>query len=458
MLFHSWHFAIFFIVVYWVYLPLRRTKFYVHWLLIASYVFYGWWNPLYLLLILYSTGINYFAVVFMERSQRKKLWLVAGIVNSLALLGFFKYGVFVTENLNELFSLLRLPVSVPEPGILFPVGISFYTFQAISYTIDFYWGKIEKERSFIRFAAFVSLFPRLLAGPIERAENMLPQLAGKPKISSENITDGLSLFVVGLFKKVALADYLKLYVDSIYEAPEFAGSPALILATFAFAWQIYFDFSGYTDMARGIARMMGFNLTLNFSNPYLATGLGDFWNRWHISLSSWFRDYVYIPLGGNRNGKFNTYRNMFITMVISGLWHGAAWTFVIWGALHAVGRFFTRELERTEFYQKKIPRLVKQLFVFTFVSFAWIFFRANSLGDAVLIVERIFVGGLSNPEVPILALFFCVCVWVYQFLFESRIRKIFGWTPVKIGVVCFMILYLIMFTSSGNEKFIYLQF
>ena len=458
MLFHSWRFAIFFIIIYAVYLPLRKTRYYVHWLLLASYVFYAWWNPLYLFLVLYSTAANYFAVAFMERGQRRKLWLIIGLVNSLALLGFFKYGVFVTENLNALFSLLKLPLNIPEPGILFPVGISFYTFQAVSYTIDVYRGKIEKERSFVRFAAFVALFPRLLAGPIERAGNILPQLSEKPKISSENITDGLSLFVVGLFKKVALADYLKLYVDAIFEAPELAGSPALILATFAFAWQIYFDFSGYTDMARGIARMMGFNLMLNFNNPYLATGLGDFWGRWHISLSSWFKDYVYIPLGGNRKGEFKTYRNMFITMTLSGLWHGAAWTFVIWGALHAVGRFFTRELERTEFYDKKVPRFVKQLCVFIFVSFAWIFFRANNLGDAVLIVKKIFVGGLTDPQVPIMAMFFCLCVWIYQFMFESRTKKILEWPPAKIGVVCFMILYLIMFTSSDNEAFIYLQF
>ncbi len=458
MLFHSWHFAIFFIIVYSIYLPLRKTKFYLHWLLAASYVFYGWWNPLYLLIIGYATAANYFAVVLMQRSQRKKLWLGVGVVNSLALLGFFKYSIFVTDNLNSLFSLLGLSYTIPAPGILFPVGISFYTFQAVSYTIDFYRGKIELERSFIRFAAFVSLFPRILAGPIERAGNMLPQFNEKDKLSSENVTDGLSLFVVGLFKKLALADYLKMYVDSVYDMPELSSSPALILATFVFAWQIYFDFSGYTDMARGIARMLGFNLVLNFNNPYLATGLGDFWGRWHISLSSWFKDYLYIPLGGNRRGKFNTYRNMFITMVVSGLWHGAAWTFVIWGALHALGRFLTRELERTEFYAEKVPKLVKQLLVFIFVSFAWIFFRANNLGDAVLIVKRIFVGGLTDPQVPLIALLFCICIWLYQFLFESRIGKILEWTPLRIGVVCLIILYLIMFTSSGNEAFIYFQF
>jgi len=458
MLFHSWHFAIFFIIVYSVYLPLGKTKFYLYWLLVTSYFFYGWWNPLYLLIIAYSTAVNYYAVVLMQRSQRKGFWLTLSIVNSLGLLGFFKYGVFVTDNLNALLSLVGAPLTIPAPGILFPVGISFYTFQAMSYTIDFYRGNIEREPSFIRFATFVSLFPRLLAGPIERAGNLLPQLREKPEISSENITDGLSLFVVGLFKKVALADYLALYVDKAYAAPGLSDGLTLMLATFAFCWQIYFDFSGYTDMARGIARIMGFNLMLNFSNPYLATGLGDFWRRWHISLSSWFRDYLYIPLGGNRKGKFNTYRNMFVTMVVSGLWHGAAWTFVIWGALHAVGRFLTRELERTEFYEKKVPKLVKQLSVFIFVTFAWIFFRAESLSDAVLIVKGIFTAGLANPNFPILALLFCLSIWIYQFLFESRIRKFLDWTPLKIGVTCLMLLYLMIFTTSGHEAFIYLQF
>ncbi len=458
MLFHSWHFAIFFIIVYLIYLPLRKTRFYLHWLLAASYFFYGCWNPLYLLILAYATATNYYAVVLMQKNRRKKLWFTLSVVNSLAVLGFFKYAIFVTDNLNTLLSLLGSSFTIPAPGIVFPVGISFYTFQAMSYTIDFYRGKAEREASFIRFAAFVSLFPRLMAGPIERAGNMLPQFAEKPKISAENVTDGLSLFVVGLFKKVALADYLALYVDQIYAAPDLFDGFTLMLASFAFCWQIYFDFSGYTDMARGIARMMGFNIMLNFNNPYLATGLGEFWGRWHISLSSWFKDYLYIPLGGNRKGKFKTYRNMFITMVVSGLWHGAAWTFIIWGALHAVGRFLTRELERTEFYAEKVPKLLKQICVFGFVTFAWIFFRAESIGDAALIVKKIFTTGVADPKFPIMALFFCFCIWIYQFLFESRIKRLLDWTPLKIGIVCLMILYLIMFTSSSNEGFIYLQF
>lgn len=458
MLFHTWHFLVFFIIFYLIYLPLRKTKFWLHWLLAASYFFYGWWNPLYLLLIVYSTALDYFVVLWMEKSRKKKLWLMVSIVNNLFLLGFFKYGGFVTENLNILLSHLAIPLTIPAPGVLLPVGISFYTFQSMSYTIDFYRGDIKRESSFVRFATFVSLFPQLVAGPIERAKNLLPQLYGKPKIFKENVTDGLSLFFVGLFKKVALADFLAIYVDKVYAAPTLFDSPALILATFAFGWQIYFDFSGYTDMARGIARMMGFNLMLNFNNPYLADSLGDFWKRWHISLSTWFKDYVYIPLGGNKKAKFNTYKNMFLTMVISGLWHGAAWTFVIWGFLHAVGRFLTRELERTEFYREKIPRLVKQLSIFTFVTFTWIFFRAESLSDANLIIKRIFTTGFTNPKFPLVALFLIFSVWIYQFIHESRIKSFLKLAPVRVGVMLFIFLYLWIWSGSSNESFIYFQF
>jgi alginate O-acetyltransferase complex protein AlgI len=458
MLFHTWIFLIFFVFFYAVYLLGKNTRFREPWLLISSYIFYGWWNPLYLLLIVWSTLIDYASVTFMDKSGRRKLWLSLSIINNLFLLSLFKYGPFITENLNLLLLRLRIPLSIPAPGVLLPVGISFYTFQSMSYTIDFYRGKIEREKSFIRFATFVSLFPQLVAGPIERARNLLPQLRDKPSISSRDIGDGLSLFVVGLFKKIALADYLALYVDRIYDVPSLHNGPALLLATLAFSWQIYFDFSGYTDMARGIGRLMGFRLMLNFDNPYLADGLGDFWKRWHISLSTWFKDYVYIPLGGNRKGKLNTYRNMILAMLISGLWHGAAWMFVIWGALHALGRIATRELERSDFYRQKIPRIVKQVATFTFVTFAWIFFRAASLEDAFIIISRIFNTVWSDPKFPLLMLLLILSIWLYQFLYESRLRVYLQASAVKIAMVVGMILYLIFFASSGNQPFIYFQF
>jgi D-alanyl-lipoteichoic acid acyltransferase DltB (MBOAT superfamily) len=394
----------------------------------------------------------------MEKSVRRKMWLSISIINNLVLLGFFKYGGFVTDNINLLLSSLKIPYVLAAPGILLPIGISFYIFQSMSYTIDYYRGNIEREKSLIKYATFVSLFPRLMMGPIERAKNLLPQLHRPPSVSIKDVTDGISLFIVGFFKKVALADYLAMYVDKVYDSPEQSHATALILATFLFSWQIYFDFSGYTDMARGIARMMGFRLMLNFNNPYLATGLGDFWSRWHISLSSWFRDYVYIPLGGNRKGKFNTYRNMFLTLMISGLWHGAAWTFVVWGAVHALGYSCTRGLERTVFYKERVPKIAKQLFVFIFVSFAWIFFRADTINDAWTIIVRIFTSGLQNPYCPLLALVLIMAVWFYQFAYESKIRWLLELKFVRIGIVLLMVFYLVVFAPTSDKAFIYLQF
>jgi D-alanyl-lipoteichoic acid acyltransferase DltB (MBOAT superfamily) len=458
VLFHSWIFLIFFAVVYVAYLFTKATRFRALWLLIASYVFYGWWNPLYLLLILCSTTVDYAAVSAMARTRWTKPCLFFSVACNLTLLGFFKYSGFVTENLNVFLGWLGVGHTIPKSAIVLPVGISFFVFRSMSYSIDFYRGKVEREPNFIRYATFVSFFPVLLAGPIERAGNLLPQLQQAQRITRQDITDGLSLFIVGLFKKIALADYLAAYVDAVYATPELHQAPALMLATFAFAWQIYFDFSGYTDMARGLARMMGIRLMLNFDNPYLATDLGDFWNRWHISLSTWFKDYVYIPLGGNRKGQVRTYLNMFLTMVISGLWHGAHWTFVAWGAVHAAGRVVTRELERTDFYRDHVPRCLKQAFVFIFVCFCWIFFRAESFREAWLIVERIFTSGFADPACPLLMLGLILSVWAYQFIYESRIRRVLDLAAVRVGLAVSMLLYIAFFGSSGNQAFIYFQF
>jgi alginate O-acetyltransferase complex protein AlgI len=460
MLFHSWVFLLFFLVFYPVFHLTKHSRLKDPWLLFCSYVFYGWWNPLYLVLIAWSTTVDFSMVTLMARSRtrRRGLWLAFSVINNLALLGFFKYGGFVADNLNVFFSALGIGFSLPQPDVLLPVGISFYVFQSLSYTIDYFRGRVEKEKSFIRYATFVSLFPQLVAGPVERAGNLLPQLRSKVDVTWKDVSDGLSLFLVGLFKKVALADYLALYVDRAYDVPEQFGGTALLFATFAFGWQIYFDFSGYTDMARGIGRMIGIRLMLNFNNPYLAKGLGDFWNRWHISLSSWFKDYVYVPFGGNRKGHWGTYRNMALTMLISGLWHGAAWTFVIWGGLHALGRFATRELERTRFYRERVPGLVKQLLVFAFVTFAWIFFRAATLADALLIVTRIFSDGWTDPQFPLLMLFLTLSVWLYQFAMESRFKPFLCKAPVRIGLAVGMILYLALFASGSDQPFIYFQF
>jgi D-alanyl-lipoteichoic acid acyltransferase DltB (MBOAT superfamily) len=532
MLFHTWTFLSFMAVVLPVFFALRRTRLWIPWLLVASYTFYGWWNPYYLILVSYSTLLDFILVALMDHCPRerkkfdwsaharlhfedrvmkvaflttgmgtlvslammlagprtlrptlamaalilsfmvagaffcsRRTWLVISIVNNFAILAFFKYARFIIENMNALLASGHISARLPDPSTLMPfgaayllpVGISFFTFQSLSYTIDFYRGLIERERNFLRFATFVAFFPQLMAGPIERAAHMLPQFVCFPKIRWQNLTDGLSLFLVGLFKKLALANYLSLYVERVYDNPKQFDAPELLAATFAFAWQIFFDFSGYTDMARGVAKVMGFDLMLNFNNPYLATGLGDFWSRWHISLSTWFRDYVYIPLGGNRRGSLITYRNLFLTFFISGIWHGAAWTFVIWGTLHAAGILITRELERSPFYRERVPHLAKQLATFAFVCFAWIFFRAGSLSDATLIISRLFRGVWHTPQVPALMILLVALVWLYQFTFESRFKEILHTSAVRVGIAVLMILYLCLFATEGGA-FIYFQF
>jgi alginate O-acetyltransferase complex protein AlgI len=533
MLFHTWPFLVFLLVVLPGFFALRKTRLWLPWLTIASYFFYGWWNPYYLLLVMYSTVLDFSLVALMDHCPRsgekvdvwgrltrlrfddrvlkfafvgavlaalsivgmavagprtlrptmagfgllvllmalgalyssRRIWLLISLVNNLALLVFFKYARFFEQNLNTLFSWLHIPAKLADPSTLMPfgfqyllpVGISFFTFQSLSYTIDFYFGKCHRERNFLRFATFVCFFPQLMAGPIERARHLLPQFNQFPPVRLQNFTDGASLFLVGLFKKLALANYLSFYVERVYDNPGAFGPPTLFLGTVAFGWQIFFDFSGYTDMARGVAKVMGFDLILNFNNPYLATGLGDFWSRWHISLSSWFRDYVYIPLGGNRWGTLCTYRNLFLTFFISGIWHGANWTFMIWGALHGLGVLVTRELERSQVYRERVPKLFKQFGVFLFVTFTWIFFRADSLGDAWLIVRRIFTGAWQDPQIPALMLLLMGVVWLYEFLYESKARELLKTSLVRVSVAVCMLVYLCL-CSSGGGAFIYFQF
>jgi D-alanyl-lipoteichoic acid acyltransferase DltB (MBOAT superfamily) len=506
---------------------LRTTRFWIPWLFLASYVFYGWWNPWYLILVAYSTVLDYVVVALMDHCPRghgpqqgerprdsvlrgaflisvsllttllgaalvlpatlrptllacallvlimavgsllasRRIWLFVSLVNNLSLLFFFNYARFVAENVNHVLAALGTSMQLPDPSALMPyhleyvlpVGISFFTFQSMSYTIDFYLGNVQRERHFLRFATFVAFFPLLMAGPIERARHMLPQFHHAAAFRLQNLTDGGSLFLVGLFKKLALANYLSLYVERIYDNPAAHDATALTLGTVAFAWQIFFDFSGYTDMARGIAKMLGFNLMLNFNNPYLATGLGEFWARWHISLSTWFRDYVYIPLGGSRGGTFVTYRNLFITFLVSGIWHGAAWTFAIWGILHALGVMLTRELERSRVYRERIPALFKQTWVFAYVCFAWIFFRAVSLDDALLIVGRIVSAAWGAPQVPALMVALVAAVWLYQYVYESRLRPLLRLGVVRVALAVGMMVYLGL-CSSGGGTFIYFQF
>jgi alginate O-acetyltransferase complex protein AlgI len=455
MSFQTWTFALFFAVFYPVYLLLRRTRLRVGWLLVGSYVFYGCLHPLWPLLLAAATTVDYLAVLGMDKTRFKRAFLLLSLANALALLGVFKYGSFIVGTVNTLLTWLGTGYALRDPGIVLPAGLAFYVLQSLSYSIGFYRGEIEREKSFLRYAAFVAMFPTVLMGPIERAKNILPQLRAVPKISPQDVADGLSLFVVGLFKKLVLADWLALYVNQVYTTPWKAEAPALILATLTFSWRLYFDFSGYSDMARGVARTLGIRVILNFNHPYLATGLRDFWHRWHIGLSTWFRDYVYIPLGGSRHGTLATYRNMFLTMVVSGLWHEARWTFVIWGAYHGLGFVLTRRLEESEFYRHRVPRAVKILWVFLFVSFGWIFFLSKTWADAWLVLGRIARFAWADPAFPLVFLGMIGAAWLCEIIYESRFRAIFRPAPVRIVVMVLLILAVAVFAQSGAQPFVY---
>ena len=460
MLFQTWEFVIFFTIVMAVYVPLLRTRWWQLWLWLTSYVFYGWWNPLFLVLIFYSTAVDYLIgrrIGMAPNTAGSRRWLTLAILNNLFMLGFFKYAGFFAQNLRTLFEILHIPLTVPEPNILLPVGISFFTFQSMSYLIDVYRGKLRAEPQFIRFAAFVAMFQQLVAGPIERGTNILKQVRHAPVIRSLDVSDGISLFIVGLFKKVVMADSLSLYVDKVYGDPGAYSWLALLFATYGFAWQIYFDFSGYTDMARGIAKTMGLRLMLNFNNPYTAVDLSDFWRRWHISLSSWFRDYVYIPLGGGRGVFYLVYWNVFLTMLISGFWHGAAWTFIVWGALNGLGAAATRNVEKQNWYLK-LPQLLKQALVFNFICVTWVFFRAQGMGDAMLVLKRICTGAAGAAEVPLVFFLMVAVVWLYQLIFNSSRKIWLESLPLRAGAMTAAIMLILIFSSSASKQFIYFQF
>ncbi len=366
-------------------------------LVLVSYLFYAFGQPQYVILILLTTAVDYTAARMIGRSQnpvQRRLFLAVSLSMNLGVLFLFKYFNFFNVSIHGLAANIGVDYAAPTVSLALPVGISFYTFQSMAYTIDVYRRKVEPEKHFGIFAAFVAFFPQLVAGPIERAGHMLPQFHVKHRFDPERAVEGLRLMLWGFFKKVVIADRLAIYVDAVYNhAHDYSGWP-LILATVFFSFQIYCDFSGYTDIARGTAKIMGFDLMVNFRQPYFAPSVRDFWNRWHISLSTWFRDYLYIPLGGNRVPFPRYLLNLFIVFLVSGLWHGASWTFVIWGALH--GLYIVVEAALSHFHVSLLPQkarwatLLRVVFTFALVTFAWIFFRANSLPDAQYIVAHLF--------------------------------------------------------------------
>ncbi len=456
MLFHTWTFLLFFTIVYALYFAIKSTRGRRLLVMVSSFLFYGWWNPLYLFLISWVICGDFLAALFMEKTGRRKLFLSMSIMNNMMVLGFFKYGNFIVENINMALSGLGIG-NLPQTDILLPVGISFYIFQSMSYTIDFYYEKIEREKNIIQYAAFVSFFPQLVAGPIERASHLLPQMKRWKTAKIEDISSGIYLLTLGMFKKTALADYFALYSDKIFGNPANYTSGDLIAGVLAFTWQIYFDFSGYTDMARGIAKMMGIDLMENFRLPYLAKNTSDFWNRWHISLSSWFRDYVYIPLGGNRRGIPREYGNILATMLLSGLWHGAAWNFILWGLVHSLLQISSKVL--TGFMSfSKVPIPMKRIFIFIVVSFAWIFFRAESASDSFLIIERIFTTELSFPSMPLVMMALIAACYTLEWMVEYGRVKFLLSPPGRAISMGAMIVYMLFLVTYNTNEFIYFQF
>lgn len=400
MFFNSLAFAVFLptvVILYWL-LPARfRTIL----LLVASYVFYGWWDVRFLSLILLSTVVDWAMARRIhatgDAGRRKKLLLVS-LIGNLGLLGFFKYWGFFVDSAATALASLGLEANVPTLQVLLPVGISFYTFQTLSYVIDVYRRDMEPERSLTQFALFVAFFPQLVAGPIERATHLLPQLRNLPTSRRQIDWSGSALLILrGLFRKVVIADGVAPLVNEVFAAPGSFGSITVAMGVIAFSLQIYGDFAGYTDIARGSAKLFGVDLMQNFRAPYLSRGFSEFWRRWHISLSTWLRDYLYIPLGGNRGGRWQTFRNLMITMLLGGLWHGAAWGFVVWGGLHglylAVERWVSRRNQAGEY---RAPRLPAAL-VFAIVTLTWIPFRATTLTGAGDVLDALF-GPLAGNQ------------------------------------------------------------
>ncbi|MEM8600587.1 MAG: MBOAT family O-acyltransferase [Bacteroidota bacterium] len=372
--------------------------------LVASYVFYGWWDWRFLSLIALSTVVDYtlgLALDKEERERRRKTLLTLSIVMNLGLLAVFKYFNFFIDSFQDAISIFGITDSLVELRIILPVGISFYTFQTMSYSIDLYRRKIEVERNFLRFATYVAFFPQLVAGPIVRASHLLPQFRRDQPFVWNAFLSGLGLVLVGYFKKVVVADSLAPVVDTAFGNPEAMTALGMLIGVFFYAFQIYCDFSGYSDIAIGLARMLGYDFGLNFRTPYFSRSFSEFWQRWHISLSSWLRDYLYISLGGNRKGVAKTYRNLMLTMLLGGLWHGASWTFVFWGWLHGMYLIVQRLIGET--YAKGVERAgipawikdgVAMLTVFLFTCLAWVFFRSPDFATAMTVLTQI--GGMEN--------------------------------------------------------------
>ena len=476
MLFNSIEFLLFLptiFILYWFVFN-KNLKYQNTLILVSSYVFYGWWDYRFLSLIFLSTIVDYvigLSISNQSSKKKQKLLLWGSVLFNLSVLGFFKYYNFFVDSWVELFSSLGYEIkSIWTLNFILPVGISFYTFQTMSYTIDIYRKKLEPTKDFISFASFVSFFPQLVAGPIERASNLLPQILKKREFQYDQVIQGLKLILWGMFKKVVIADSLAPIVDDIFSNYQDFGGGTLWLGAIYFSFQIYCDFSGYSDIAIGTSKLLGFELMSNFKFPYFSRNIGEFWRRWHISLSTWFRDYLYIPLGGSQEGKWKSIRNIFIIFLVSGFWHGANWTFIFWGLFHSIlflptfmfnkNRNYTSSIIAANTLLPSLKEFINVVTTFLLVTIGWVFFRSESIGDSfsylTSMISNINIVTHLSPKINFYILVLVLVDWTQRFdernLFVTFPKLIF-----KIFVIICVFLILINFKKE-SQQFIYFDF
>ena len=469
MLFNSVAFLLFFPIVCLLYyaIPANMLRARNLLLLVASYYFYMNWEPAYALLILTSTLITYLAALgigyFKEQSKRK-LCLVSSLVLNLSILFLFKYYNFLADNIALLLKATALGIDIPKFGLLLPVGISFYTFQALGYSIDVYRGTTKVERDFATYALFVSFFPQLVAGPIERSNNLLPQFKERHLFDYDSAFAGFKMMLWGYFMKLVLADRCGMYVDIIFNNVDKHNGGSYLLASMLFPFQIYGDFAGYSLIAIGAARVLGFRLMENFHRPYFACSVGEFWHRWHISLSTWFKDYVYIPLGGNRVGRMRQYFNLMVTFVVSGIWHGANWTFLCWGGLHGLLLCIEKALGIGRTKYVGVRRFCHWIVTFILVCLAWILFRANNLQDALTVIAGVFTN-FAEPYhalgtfIGIAAAMPILVIKEYMDEFQLYpLRTLANNWLIRNAGIAVLITYILLFGVLDSNQFIYFQF
>lgn len=468
MLFNSMAYAIFLpsvFIIYWC-IP---SKFRWTLLLVASYYFYMMWNPKYVILIAFTTVVSYSCGLLLEKTSSKisrKILVFSALILCLGVLFVFKYYNFTLDTLSHFISFKPRYLK-----LLLPVGISFYTFQTLSYVIDVSRKKIKAEKNLGIYATFVSFFPQLVAGPIERSENLLPQIKEKHIFNIEATRYGIGLTVWGIYKKVIVADNIAIYVDEVYGNVYNYSGFSLVLATLLFTVQIYCDFSGYSDIATGSAKLLGIELMENFKSPYFSESVKEFWSRWHISLSTWFRDYLYIPMGGNRVKPLRTHFNVVVTFLVSGLWHGASWNFVIWGGLHGVTQVCENALGIKKKSDRKILSFLRKIPVFLFVAYAWIFFRVDNYQQGIYVTKSLFLGlthplqyfskGIATINLPKELLLCTTLLFVYDYI--SLKTDLIEWVCTKNAILrhailISMIILLLLIGYAGKSTFVYFQF